>query len=149
MEDDKLLIACPQCVASNRVPRARLEDGPRCGKCATPLLTGTPIELDDVRFERFVQRSGLPVLVDLWAEWCGPCRQMAPQFAAAAERERGRIVFAKLDTEAAPRTAQRLAVQAIPTLVLFDGGVEVARRSGASSADQILAWVAAAGLGPR
>ncbi len=144
--EDLILVACPSCLASNRVPRARLGDAPRCGKCSTALLGAEPIELNDASFERFVQRSGLPVLVDLWATWCAPCRQMAPQFADAARREQGHIVFAKLDTESAPRTARRLDVQAIPTLVLFDGGAEIARRSGAASGDQIQAWVAQAGL---
>ena len=136
-----MLIACSQCGAGNRVPDERLTDDPVCGRCARPLLDGTPVTLTDASFERYIGRTELPVVVDVWATWCGPCKAMAPQFDAAAHQLKGRAVLAKLDSDAHPQTASRYAIRSIPTLLKFERGKEVKRMSGALQAPQIVAWV--------
>jgi thioredoxin 2 len=133
-------VICAHCATKNRVPEQRVQDDPRCGNCGAALLAAAPFSLDDASFERYVSGTELPVLVDLWADWCGPCKMMAPQFAAAAAQGVP-VRFAKLDTEASPRASQLLGVRSIPTLVLFQHGKEVARRSGALSSADILAWL--------
>jgi thioredoxin 2 len=133
-------LVCAQCLAKNRVPDQRLRDRPKCGKCGAALLSPEPVALGDAAFDAFVAGAGLPVLVDFWAEWCGPCKMMAPQFAAAAQ-QRPDIRFVKVDTEAARATAARFGIRSIPTLALFVGGSEVARVAGAMSSAQLLAWV--------
>jgi thioredoxin 2 len=138
---EKVLIACAGCGAANRVPPARLAEDPKCGKCGAPLLDGKPAALDDANFDSFLSRTELPVLVDFWAEWCGPCHAMASAFARAAADLKTRVRFAKVDTERAQTAAGRFDIRSIPTLILFRGGREAARVSGAMDARSIASWL--------
>lgn len=133
-------VACPHCAALNRIPSARLAEDPVCGRCGQALLDGRPLALTDADFERVVARTELPVIVDLWAPWCGPCRSMAPAFEQAARELKGRALLVKVDTDANPHTAARFQVRSIPTLLKLQQGREVARTSGAMPAAQIVRW---------
>ena len=133
-------VACAQCAAVNRVPADRLGDDPNCGQCGRPLLTGAPIELNDASFDAVVGKTDLPVVVDFWAPWCGPCRQMAPAFAQAAALMKGQALFVKVNSDDSQRLAGRFGIRSIPTLVRLDRGQEVQRRSGALPTPQIVAF---------
>jgi len=138
---DSLVVACPTDGALNRVPRARLGEQPKCGTCRSLLFQGRPVPLDEVRFERFAVKSDLPVVIDFWAEWCGPCRAMAPAFEAAAARLEPRVRLAKLDTEKHQEIAARYRIQSIPTMIMIRKGRELARTSGAMPAEAIVQWI--------
>jgi thioredoxin 2 len=133
-------IVCHQCATVNRVPSERMQDNPVCGKCKTTLLPGHPIILNDNNFNRFITSTELPIVVDFWAEWCGPCKMMAPQFLQAAQ-QMPQIFFVKMDTEANPRTSAAHFIRSIPTLILFHNGKEIAKQSGAMQARDLTHWI--------
>jgi thioredoxin 2 len=137
---DPVHIVWAHCGATNRVPAARLAEDPTCGRCGQALLAGEPIELTDANFDAVVGGTELPVVVDFWAPWCGPCRMMAPAYAQAAGLLKGRVLLAKVNSDDSPRTAARFAIRSIPTLVRLERGQEVRRASGALPAGQIVAF---------
>ena len=138
---DPLHIVCPHCHKTNRVAQAAMGSGPHCGSCHQALFTGEPVQLDADSFAKHVGRSHIPVVVDFWAPWCGPCRMMAPAFAQAAQQLSPQVRLVKLDTEAHPQAAAPYGIRSIPTMIVFDGGKEVARISGALPAGEIVRWV--------
>jgi thioredoxin 2 len=133
-------IVCAHCGTKNRVVEERLSQGPRCGQCGEPLTAAQPVEMPGERFEKYVTGTEQPIVVDFWAEWCGPCKMMAPVFAEAA-RQRPHVRFLKVDTDRAQDLAQRYGIRGIPTMIVFRGGREAARVSGAMPAGQLLAWL--------
>jgi thioredoxin 2 len=138
---ESMHIVCPHCDVVNRIPAARLGEGPKCGKCHRPLFSGQPIELTAANFQKHIGRSDIPLLVDFWAPWCGPCKMMAPQFAQAAGQLEPRLRLAKVNTEEEQMLGAQFGIRSIPTLALFRGGREVARQAGAMGAADIIRWV--------
>lgn len=138
-----LHLVCPHCQAINRLPAARLDQRPQCGQCHQPLFDAHPVSLDTGTLGRHAQYNDIPLLVDFWAPWCGPCRMMAPEFEKAAALLEPHLRLAKLDTEAHPAPASQYGIRSIPTLLLFSKGREVARQAGAMGAQEIVRWVRA------
>lgn len=142
---DSLIIPCPHCNGLNRVPAARLGDSPSCGRCQSPIVLDAPFNLDEASFA--AQAKGdLPLLVDVWADWCGPCKGYAPVFEQAAARLSGKVRLAKLDSDANPNLSTRLGIRSIPSLILLRNGQEVARQSGAMPLAQLLDWLSRQGI---
>jgi thioredoxin 2 len=140
---DMLHLACPHCGAINRLKAERLTDDPKCGQCHRPLFTGHPAELTAANFSQHLTRNDIPLLVDFWAPWCGPCKMMAPQFEQATRVLEPRVRLAKVNTEAEPALGAHHGIRNIPTLALFKNGRELARQAGAMGAADIVRWVAA------
>jgi len=136
-------IVCPACARVNRLPADRLTAGPKCGKCKGLLFEGKPLELTGATFEKHISRSDIPVVVDFWAAWCGPCKMMAPAFAQAAAQMEPRVRFAKLNTEQAQAVAGQYGIMSIPTLVMFREAREIVRQSGALDINRLISWVQA------
>lgn len=138
---DMIHIICPSCQAKNRIPVGKLGAKPNCGACKAPLFPDAPFELDEAKLNKHLKGDEVPLLVDFWAPWCGPCRSMAPMFADAARQMSPQVRFAKLDTEKHQNVGGRFQIRGIPLIILFDKGQEIARQAGAMNAGQIVQWV--------
>ena len=134
-------LVCPHCQAVNRIPADKLGQRPVCGKCKEPLFVGQPVELTDQSFEKHLRRNDIPLVVDFWAAWCGPCKMMAPHFKNVCAQMEPSIRFAKLNTEHAQRTAAQFGIRSIPTVALFLNGREIARQAGAMDARTLTGWI--------
>jgi thioredoxin 2 len=142
---ESLLVPCPHCNGLNRIPANRLSDTPQCGRCKNEVLPAAPFDLTQAGYASQL-KGDLPLLVDVWAAWCGPCRSFAPTFAQAATQLQGRCRLAKLDSEANPQLSAQLGIRSIPSLILFKGGQEIARQSGALPLPQLMAWLRQHGI---
>ena len=138
---NNVVVACPHCHTPVRVPADRLKDNPTCGRCKSPVVTGQPVKLDTAAFQTHTGRSDLPMLVDFWAEWCGPCRTMSPVLDRFASERRTQLQVGKVNTDENPQLAGQLGIRSIPTLILFSGGKEIARRAGSSDLGSLTRWV--------
>lgn len=137
---EPLHIVCPHCQAVNRLPPGRLDAAPNCGKCHRALFDGKPVEVNEAAFRKHLERNDIPVLVDFWAPWCGPCKMMAPHYAQAATQLEPRVRVLKVDTDSEQALGARYNIRSIPTLALFRGGREIARQAGAMNASGIVQW---------
>ncbi|MCW9046679.1 MAG: thioredoxin TrxC [Gammaproteobacteria bacterium] len=137
---DSQFIVCPACAAINRIPTTRLSEQPKCGKCHEPLFSGRPLELNSATFQKHINKNDIPVLVDFWAPWCGPCKMMAPAFEQASKELEPSVRLAKLNTENEQAIGAQYNIRSIPTLALFKNGKEIARQPGAMSKDDIVRW---------
>lgn len=143
---DLIHVTCAHCRTTNRLPAERLEQSPRCGKCKQPVFAGVALDLTGANLEGFLGHNDLPVLVDCWAPWCGPCRSFAPQFEKAAAAWEPHLRFARLNTDEEPEIAARWGIRSIPTLILFRSGREVQRTSGALTLPQLQQWLQQTGV---
>jgi len=143
MSPSSPIVVCPHCQSANRIPAARLADQPLCGKCKEKLFTGHPVALTDQSFDRHLSRSDLPLVVDFWAPWCGPCRMMAPFFEQAATELEPRVRLAKVNTDENPGLGRRYQINSIPTTAVFKQGREVVRQPGAMNLPQLLQFIRA------
>jgi thioredoxin 2 len=141
--DNPVHLVCSHCTSVNRVPQDRLGDSPKCGHCKQAILSTHPIALNGTTFRKHLEKDQLPLVVDFWAAWCGPCQAMAPEFASAAETLSSEARLFKVDTDAEPDIAAQFSIRSIPTLLLFKGGREVARKSGATSQSDVVRWIRA------
>ena len=137
---NSLHVVCPKCQTTNRIPDSRLTDGPKCGKCHEALFNGHPVILNSVSFEQHIKNNNIPVLVDFWADWCGPCKMMAPSFQQAAQILEPHVRLAKVNTEIEQAISTRYTIRSIPTLILFQNGQEISRQSGAMKTQDIVHW---------
>jgi thioredoxin 2 len=144
---DSLYLVCPHCHSINRVPAARLGEQPNCGQCHRPIFAGQPLELTDSTFARYINKNDVPVLVDFWAPWCGPCKMMAPAFKEAAALLEPHVRLAKVNTDVEQTVGAQYRIRSIPTLILFKGGRELARQAGAMTTQDIVRWTRSQALG--
>jgi thioredoxin 2 len=139
--DRRVIVACPHCHTLVRVPEARLRDNPNCAKCKQAVITGKPVALDAASFQTHTARGDLPVLVDFWADWCGPCHAMSPILDRFASERKTQLQVGKVNTDENQPLSAQFGIRSIPTLILFRGGREIARRSGASDLTSLSRWV--------